>query len=128
MNPHIEKINSHLIGVKFSYVNMDWIKEIPAFHIDAASVVLDDGILILNKDYPLYDFYKRLFAKFMTLSDKDLEFRIQEGMELLKTGKFGSFEEDLVLMVETEKERRARQKDYNKAVNKQCKLWGLIFS
>ena len=79
MNRHIEKINPYLIGIKFCYVRMGWIKDIPPFHENTASVVTDDGILILNKDNELYEALKNMFhLKIMPLSDKDLELHIQE--------------------------------------------------
>ena len=64
MNPHIEQLNNHLFGVRFSYVDAGWINEfitidekISGLH----TVYTTDGKILLNKESLYYDEMKKIF-------------------------------------------------------------------
>lgn len=109
MNRNIEIINPYLISVKFSYIAMGWIKEIPSeFHVDAEMYLCDEGLLILNKDSDGYEGFKEMFnCKIMPIESKKLELCIQEMKSLQELQHFDNVMKMYLRMLEIEKERRA---------------------
>ena len=81
MNQNIEVINKHLWAVKFSYIpfisEIEYKPdgEIPAYQ--ECGRITNDGILILNKDYPGFKFLIDLLSKLMKKRDKHLHKEIK---------------------------------------------------
>ena len=134
MNPHIEKINSYLIGVKFSYIELGWIKDLPPLYgnvvFDTPHMALsEDGVLILNKDdNDLYRLMKDMIGnKIMPLSDKGLKLHIQDVQSYQNTPKFDKWDEVYLWMLETEQSRRDVIKN-GKVVSKKWQLWERLYN
>ena len=115
MNAQIEIINPHLVGVKFAYVKLGWVKDFPPLYPDEDLIfdtphmsLITDGVLILNKDdEKQYNAMKDMFNnRIMPMSDSVLTAHLQEIKSLKDTPKFDSFTEEYLWMLETEQTRR----------------------
>ena len=110
MNPHIEKINKHLFGVRFSWIRAGWVKEFPFINDtgNQHAVVTHKGEIILNKDDPeLYDLMRlTLVKRVMPRSDKAITDQIST-METLKTSpSWDNYAEVLLFLLKLEQVRR----------------------
>lgn len=110
MNQNIEVINKNLWAVRFSLLPM--IKEIqyePVSDIllhEQSGSITDNGIMILNKEYPGYQIYKEWIPKIMKKKNKQLKREIKNaGMIKLKT----DWQVLYATMLKVEQERRGKE-------------------
>lgn len=114
MNTNIEVINPHLWAVKFSW--LPWISELklnldPAYSSDEQVLAIsDDGIIILNKDNPLYQLYRTHCPKYQKYKPKILKTLLAD---LESVAKRTNIQEDHRLMIQLELERRRKVGEHN---------------
>jgi hypothetical protein len=77
MNPNIEKINENLFGVRFDWLRAGFITDsfplIPKGQLNNPHVMIAvDGVIVLDKDSPLYDSAKSFFSRVMGQSDAQI--------------------------------------------------------
>lgn len=111
MNQNIEIINKHLWAVRFSFLpfisEIDYKpdSEIPAY--EEFGRVTNDGLLILNKDYPGYKIFKEWLPKLMKKKDKQLNKEIKAAQALKNKT---DWQIVYALMLQVESERRAKER------------------
>lgn len=111
MNQNIEVINKHLWAVKFSFLpfinEIDYKpdSEIPAY--EEFGRVTNDGLLILNKDYPGYKIFKEWLPKLMKKKDKQLNKEIKAAQALKNKTDWQTV---YALMLQVEAERRKKER------------------
>jgi len=111
MNKNIEIINEHLWAVKFSFLpfisEIDYKPdpEIPAY--EEFGRVTNDGLLILNKDYPGFQILKEWMPKLMKKKDKQLNKEIKAS-QVLKNKTDWQNVYAAMLQVEAERRRKER--------------------
>lgn len=111
VNQNIEVINKHLWAVKFSFLpfisEIDYKpdSEIPAY--EEFGRVTNDGLLILNKDYPGYKIFKEWLPKLMKKKDKQLNKEIKAAQALKNKT---DWQIVYALMLHVESERRAKER------------------
>jgi len=111
MNQNIEIINPHLWAVRFSFLpfisEIDYKpdSEIPAF--EEFGRVTNEGLLILNKDYPGYKILKEWLPKLMNKKDKQLYKEIKASQALKNKTDWQTV---YALMLQVEAERRKKER------------------
>jgi len=83
MNPNVEVINPHLLGVRFDWLSAGLIPDLPLLlpkdqrdnEIAQLSV---DGVLLLNKNSNAYDYMKKSFRGLMRKSDTFIQRRMKK--------------------------------------------------
>lgn len=111
VNQNIEVINKHLWAVKFSFLpfinEIDYKpdSEIPAY--EEFGRVTNDGLLILNKDYPGYKIFKEWLPKLMKKKDKQLNKEIKAAQALKNKT---DWQIVYALMLQVESERRVKER------------------
>jgi len=111
MNQNIEVINKHLWAVKFSFLpyisEIDYKPddEIPAY--EEFGRVTNEGLLILNKDYPGFRILKDLLPKLMKKKDKELIKEIKASQALKNKS---DWQNVYAAMLQVEAERRKKER------------------
>lgn len=109
MNKNIEVINSHLWAVKFSFLPfISEINYVPDAKIpihEESGRITNEGILILNKDYPAFHILKDWFPKLMEKKDRQLKKEI-EASKVLKNK--NDWQNAYASMLQVEIERRLK--------------------
>ena len=133
MNPNIEIISPHLMGVRFSHVQLCWIKD---FEFLDDKMIIDNpymtltasGILLLNKDEEAaYKILKNmLIDKIMPSSDEELKIMYNDFMPRRGSDDFDFHEETFLNMIITELMRRELAAGTRKKVGKKWRLWNKI--
>lgn len=109
MNRNIEVINNELWGVRFSLLN--YIKEIniepdPEIPFEKeCGRLANNGIIILNKDYPFYNLIKAWLPRIMLKTDKQLKQEIKNA----ETKNAGQIVYKAMLQLETERRQSKRK-------------------
>ena len=113
MNPNIETINPHLMGVRFDYIQAGFITDltrlIPKQQMNNPLFMMTvDGVLILDKNMKLYDYVKDFFSKIMRQSDGQVKKQVVKlDVQRMKQGsKFDSQSTIQLAMLKTEQARR----------------------
>lgn len=121
MNKNIEIINSHLWAVRFNLIplipEIDYKpdSEIPEF--EEFGRIVNNGVLLLNKDYKGYSILKEWFPKLMKKTDKQLIKEIKTGQTLNNKS---DWELIYALMLQIELERRAKERGVVNGHNQIC--------
>ena len=111
MNQNIEVINKHLWAVRFSYLpfmpGIDYKpdSEVPAY--EEFGRVTNDGVLILNKDYPGFRILKEWIPKIMQKKDKQLLKEVKASKVLKNKTDWQTV---YLLMLQVESERRGKER------------------
>lgn len=113
MNPNIEGINSHLMGVRFDYIQAgfmtDLIRLIPKQQLNSPFFMMTvNGVLLLDKNMKLYDYAKTFFNKIMRQSDGQIKKQVVKlDVQRMKQGsKFDPQSTIQLAMLKTEQARR----------------------
>lgn len=110
-NNNIEVINKHLWAVKFSLLpfiqEIDYKPdpEVPAY--EEFGRVTNDGLLILNKDYPGFRILKDLLPKLMKKKDKQLNSEVKKLLDLKNKT---DWQNAYAAMLQVEMERRVKER------------------
>lgn len=111
MNQNIEIINKQLWAVKFSFLpfisEIDYKPdvEVPAF--EEFGRATNEGILILNKDYPGYRIFKEWMPRLMKKKDKVLNKEIKASQALNNKT---DWQTAYAAMLQVEAERRMKER------------------
>lgn len=117
MNPNIETINPHLMGVRFDYLQAGFITDltrlIPKQQINNPFFMMTvDGVLLLDKNMKLYDYAKGFFSKIMRQSDGQIKKQVVKlDVQRMKQGsRFDPQSTIQLAMLKTEQARRETMK------------------
>lgn len=111
MNPNIEIINPHLMGVRFSWVEAGFITDFTMLQgklRNQHATLSTDGIIILNRDdEELYNAFKKMLdERVMKYTDEQIQSVIQ-GMESKRgTAEWDKYAESLLFLFRLEQTRR----------------------
>lgn len=113
MNPNIEIIKPHLMGVRFDYLQAGFITDltrlIPKQQMNNPFFIMTvDGVLLLDKNMKLYDYAKKFFNKIMRQSDAQVKKQVVKlDVQRMKQGsKFDPQSTIQLAMLKTEQVRR----------------------
>lgn len=82
MNANIDIIQEDLVAVNFNYIDIGYIRDfsiLPGASINGKDASLsEDGVIILNKNSPVYEVLLKIMPRVMSKSDELLKISIQE--------------------------------------------------
>ncbi|NBJ16632.1 MAG: hypothetical protein FNP40_13940 [Dehalobacter sp. 4CP] len=119
MNKNIEVINNRLWAVKFSFLQfiseIDYKPDSKMVYEEPAHIV-NDGILLLNKDCPGFEILKDYFPRIMIKKDKQLKKELTNAKHIKNKTHWDNLYHGMI-QVEAErreKERKVKLCGYNK--------------
>jgi hypothetical protein len=111
LNQNIELINKHLWAVRFSFLpfisEIDYNPDEEVAAYQEFGRVTNEGLLILNKDYPGYRIFKEWMPKLMKKKDKALTKEIKASQALMNKT---DWQVAYAAMLQVEAERRIKER------------------
>lgn len=111
MNQNIEVINNHLWAVRFSFLpyisEIDYKpdSEVPAY--EESGCIINNGVLLLNKEHPGFEILKDYFPKIMNKTDKQLKKELNNANLIQNKTDWQNLYHSLL---QVESERRAKER------------------